>query len=123
MNAWLTILLIVLLVGVLIVGLAAICAVVLLDAGRRYSRRMEKIAADVIVGYLPDCDCGGCEQGTCRGFADQTARHRGLAEQCPHLSPEAQAQIESYFEQKEADFCAYREAVKKADTAAGIHRK
>lgn len=123
MKTWLTILLVVVLVTVLIVALAAICAVVLLHAGKRHGKRMEEAAAREIARYLPGCDCGSCAQGSCIRFADQTARQGSLAGECPFLSPEAQAQIEAYFEKREADFQAYRDAVRKADTAAGIRRK
>ena len=123
MNFWITILLIVLGATAVIVALAAIGAVMLLYFAKRHRKRLQKTAAEEILKHLPGLNCGACGCKTCADFALSVAMQTNLPEACPRATEEAKQEMDAYFETAKQQFQSYREAVEKADAAAGIVKK
>ena len=120
MNVWITVLLIGLVITVVIVALAAICAVMLLYFSRTHGARVRKKTAEEIVKKLPGRNCGECGCGDCSGFAASVSVIGYVPEDCPYLTEQSRESIEAYLAERASEFVAYREKVEKADISAGI---
>lgn len=122
MENWITIFLIALLVVGLIVGLSALCAVVLLSAGKRFRQKQVSEDTRKVQSCLPGTDCGACGYQTCSLFAEEVAWQMERLPDCPHLSQEKRAEIKSFLAAHDAQLRARIDACQEADKDAFFDR-